>query len=373
MMILSKPAHGFFHDALFKTLMMILVMLAISLYAPTLANAAGKRFDPEKDIVKNRAKLERVTQQSSPHTWAKANFRLGRALAYLGNKKNDVAMLDEAIASLNNTLTMWTQEKKGKKWADVQKALAFAYRAKSFLVEDDKEVLRKSIAHISNAYEMFVRLNNRSETQRTGEQFAEILSGAGIRDIRRDSDVAAGLELSKKALGGLEKEKNPVLWAKANLAHAEITRRQALVTSDKHLMRHAVESARTTIDVFQEYGLEFHRARAHYTMARALRALNWLDEDIQLAKRALFSYRQARDFFSARNDVERLAHIDGGEGVTLIFLAERYPEEYSAKTALEMITRAERVLRSLNLVRSANFYEEMIPVARRWVRYLGHW
>jgi len=40
MMALSKPAHGFFNDPMFKSLMKILVVLAISLSAPTLASAA---------------------------------------------------------------------------------------------------------------------------------------------------------------------------------------------------------------------------------------------------------------------------------------------------------------------------------------------
>lgn len=372
-MVLSLPFRRLSTGQNSKFFSILTLMVAVMLFTSMSSVTAGKRFNPEKDIIKYRAKLERVTLTTSPHTWTKANFRLGRALAHMGAKNNDVAQLDEAISALTNTLQIWKRDEKGKKWADVQGLLASAYRAKSLLVRDDKDILQKSITHISNAHEMFVALNNQKEMQRTSGLFAEILSGSGIRSLHGDRDVEAGLRHSETALERLDKRQNPVLWAKGALVHAEILRRYAAIKSNKELMKEAVAHARSALEVFSQGRFNYHRASAHYIMARGLRALNWLDDDIRLAKKALFSFHQARNYFTPRKDLERLAFIDGGEGLTLLYLAERYPDEYSAKAALEMIIRAEKELRAQNLVRAADFYQGLIPHARRMMRKLGHW
>lgn len=331
---------------------------------------ASETIDAEID--RHTAKIAKLNQKKRPISWAMTHLRLGRVLTQKGRRDNDLAILDQALVAFSQTAALWSEERTPKKWSMVQfeKARVYEYRARITDYESNMEQALKLVETALGKRPQDAKDHKRARLELYQ---ARIMINIGIDRLTGDALVSAGHEISTRVFNRYEPNPKSHDWNSVLIAHADATRSLAIIKRSTEHMQQAIDLYLQAENNARNTRADSQLNYARYQRGRALAALSWMETDSALALEASALFNLARPYYQKRGNTARLAFLDAAQAFSHILLATESPNTYSAKESLDRLINAEKLLRQLNRIPSADEVASDIIQARRIVQKLGHW
>ncbi len=200
----------------------------------------GDRSVIERAIDAHRQALVLVSKSDNPEDWATSKHGAGIALSYLARVSQGVDALDDAVASLEESLQVRTKEKYPDQWASTRLAIGNAAMAYGHVYGDAAWLQRSAEAYADAAAMMRGRVYDWTTTQRN-LGLALYLQGYYTNDpaVLRQSVAAYA-----RVLRTWTREDMPQLWALAEADRAKSLLAIAALEQDDAVHRQGLEAIR---------------------------------------------------------------------------------------------------------------------------------
>ena len=287
----------------------------------------GVRGD-EVALVKGVKAFEDVltvqTRDRDPAGWAKLQVNLGNLLEQISTK-GDGATLAKAMKAYENALSVFTRERDPRDWATTQMNLGIAQE--SLFIRGENAALAKAIFAYENALTVFTRERDPENWARTQMNFGNALQALGDRGD--DEALTRSVTAYQEALTVRTRERNPAGWAlnMRNLGKAYFKRGQR---GDRAAFPNAIKAYEAALTVFTQDHDPFRWAGTQGLLGDVFVALGAQGEGGALDS-AVQAYLAALTVFKYDRFPKQWAEVQQSLGIALSRLGEWGDDEALAK------------------------------------------
>jgi tetratricopeptide (TPR) repeat protein len=258
-------------------------------------------------IERYRTLLSSVDRITAPVDWAKAQYRLGNALATLGERDVNTARLEEAAAAYREASEEWTRQREPLEWAKAQNSLGTILNALGQRTGDTAR-LEEAVAAFRAALregrrdlvpvDWAMTQNNLGEALRSLGHILISFGNSEIGKARLEEAVVA----YRAALEEFRRTREPLYWAASqNNLGAALTELGELESGTKRL-EEGMAAYRAALQEYTRERVPLKWALMQNNLGNALSTLGVRDGAVHWLEEAVVSHRNALEEFSRKRD-----------------------------------------------------------------------
>jgi len=253
----------------------------------------------EEAIAAFRDALKERTRERVPLHWATTQNSLGNALAALGERESGTARLEEAVAAYRAALKEWTRERVPLDWAVTQNNLGTALWT---LGERESRTVRLEEAVAAYREALKERTRERAPLQWAATQNN---LGAALQTLGVRANDAARLEEAvvahREALEEYTRERAPLNWAMSQNNLGSALQRLGARESSTARLGEAVAAFRNALKERTRERVPLDWASTQNNLGNALKILGERESGTERLEEAIAAYRKALEEFTPQS------------------------------------------------------------------------